>query len=516
MSTSKLAAKLLTVGLLLLTQVKAQTTQVSGQVVDDSHAAIGGVVITLTRTDTGDHRATISTDQGYYTFPSVLPGNYGVRFEKQGFDVVDRTGITVQTGQSSIVDVALPVGQVSQSVNVNAAPPLLQTDSAAIGNEVANKTIVNMPLLDRRSSQLQRLGSFVVPNGTGSNATFAIAGGRSNNANYLIDGGEAQNLLLGVPILVFDPPVESVQEFNVAASNYAAELGRTGGAVVQMTTKSGTNDFHGSAYEFFRNDALNTRSFFSKTIPELRYNLFGASFSGPIKKNKTQFFFNYEGRRQVSGTAVVSNVPKLAEQQGNFTGDPLVIDPKTGKSFASANGGKNIIPVSRLDPIGLKLASFFPAPNVNGAASGQGNYIANQTANAVFDDYVARIDHTFNDKDRLFGRLLAQTDNTITNAIYPVAALDPTANTTHDYYYDVLANYSHTFSPTLFNEFRFGYSQRQYLYISSGANSNINSQIGLTGVNESFAPTVTVSGYTGLGTKVNRNVCKLQSSAHSM
>jgi hypothetical protein len=121
------------------------------------------------------------------------------------------------------------VGALVQTVSVEAAAPLLQTESGAVGNELDNKTVVNMPLLDRRSSQLQRLSGFVVPNGTGSNASFAIAGGRGNNANYLIDGGEAQNLLLGVPVLIFDPPVESVQEFNVAESNYAAELGRTGG-----------------------------------------------------------------------------------------------------------------------------------------------------------------------------------------------------------------------------------------------------------------------------------------------
>jgi hypothetical protein len=131
-----------------------------------------------------------------------------------------------------------------------------------------------------------------------SGATFAIAGGRGNNANCMIDGGTAQNLNLGVATLVFDPPVESVQEFSVAISNYAAELGRTGGGIVQMTTKSGTNDLHGSAYEYFRNEVLNTRTFFAKSKPPLRYNLFGASLGGPIKKNKTQYFFNYEGRRQ--------------------------------------------------------------------------------------------------------------------------------------------------------------------------------------------------------------------------
>jgi len=472
----------------------AQTTQIAGHVVDQTKGAISGASITLTRASTGEVLHTTTTEQGYYSFPSILPGSYSVAVEKQGFGTVDRTGVVVQTAETSTVDVALTVGSVNQSVTVNEEVPQLQTQSAAVGNEVENKTIIDMPLLDRRSSQLQRLSGFVVPNGTGSGATFAIAGGRGNNANYLIDGGEAQNLVLGVPTLMFDPPVESVQEFNVAISNYAAELGRTGGAVIQMTTKSGTNQFHGSLYEFFRNDALNTRSFFAKTVPELRYNLFGGSIGGPIIKNKTHFFFNYEGRRQNSATTGVYNVPTLAEETGDFAGDKTVTNPYTGKPFAG-----NIVPATLLDPIGLKLASYYPAPNVAGAATGSGNFRANQLAPAVFDDYVARIDHDFSEKDRLYGRLLAQTDHTNTEAVFSVAALDPTANLAHDYYYDTLIDEVHTFSPTLLNEFRFGYERRQALSISSGVGSNLNATLGIAGVNQSFAPTISVSGYSALG-----------------
>jgi hypothetical protein len=479
---------------LAATGLSAQTTQIAGQVVDQSKGAISGASITLTRTSTGEVLHTTTTEQGYYSFPSILPGSYSVVVEKRGFGTVDRTGIVVETAETSTVDVALTVGSVNQSVTVNEEVPQLQTQTAAVGNEVENKTIIDMPLLDRRSSQLQRLSGFVVPNGTGSEATFAIAGGRGNNANYLIDGGEAQNMVLGVPTLMFDPPVESVQEFNVAISNYAAELGRTGGAVIQMTTKSGTNEFHGSLYEFFRNDALNTRSFFAKSVPTLRYNLFGGSVGGPIIKNKTHFFFNYEGRRQNSAVTGVYNVPTLAEETGNFAGDKPVINPYTDKRFAG-----NIIPVTLLDPIGLKLASYYPAPNVAGAGTGSGNFRANQAAPAVFDDYVGRIDHDFSEKDRLYGRLLAQTDHTNTEAVFPEAALDPTANLAHDYYYDTLIDEVHTFAPTFLNEFRFGYERRQALSISSGVGSNLNTALGITGVNQSFAPTINVSGYSALG-----------------
>jgi hypothetical protein len=351
---------------------RAQTSGISGRILDPSQGAVNGAQITLIRTDTGG-RLAVSSAEGYYTFPLLVPGAYEVTVVKEGFQTQNRAGISVVTGDVSTVDLQLAVGSVAQSVDVTETVPLLQSESAAVSAVVENQTVTSMPLLDRRSSQLQRLSGFVVGNGTGASATFAIAGGRGNNANYLIDGGAAQNLTLGVPTLEFDPPVESMQEFNIAVSNYAAELGRTGGGVIQMTTKSGMNQFHGSAYEYFRNDVLNSRTFFSNVNPPLRYNLFGASVGGPVVKNRTQFFFNYEGRRQIASTNKLLNVPTAAENQGNSSADSYVVkDPTSGTPFAG-----NLIPASRLDPVGAKLALFYPAPNVVGALSGKGNFNAN-------------------------------------------------------------------------------------------------------------------------------------------
>lgn len=472
----------------------AQSSQVSGQVIDGSKLPVSNARITLTRTDTGDHRETTSSGSGYYSFPLVRPGGYELKIDKDGFDVYTQSGITVQTGQISTIDATLTVGKVSQSVQVSTDAPLLQAESAAVSGVVDNKTIINMPLLDRRSSQLQRLNGFVVANGTGGNATFAIAGGRGNNANYLIDGGSTQNLLLGVPTLSFDPPVESVQEFNLSISNYEAELGRTGGGVVQMTTKSGTNNFHGSAYEFFRNDALNARTFFATTNPTLRYNLFGVSASGPIKRNKTLFFFNYEGRRQISSPTVVQNVPTDAEKIGEFSASKGAITDAKGTPFPG-----NRIPVTQLDRIGSQLASFYPSPNVPGAQSGKANFVANNPANTVVDAYVARIDHTFNDNSRIYGRLLAQTDHTDTNSVFPVAGTDSLGYRQHDYYYNASGTWLRNISATTINEARYTYSRRQYLIFSAGANSGLGEQLGIANVNQNYFPTVTVNGYSQLG-----------------
>jgi hypothetical protein len=485
--------------LLASSHASAQTSQVSGQVVDGSHAVVAGADLTLTRTETGDTRKEHSTAEGYYSFPLLLAGHYDLKIEKPGYETQNQNGIIVETGTVSSVNVVLAVGAIAQTVSVDATVPLLQSQTSAVQDVVENQTIKNMPLIDRRSSQLQRLSGFVVGNGSGSGATFAVGGGRGNNANYLVDGGNVQNLLLGVPTLMFDPPIESVQEFSLSISDYAAELGRSGGAVVQMTTKSGTNQFHGAAYEYFRNDDLQARPYFAKTNPELRYNLFGASLGGPIKKDKTQFFFNYEGRRQTSTVTQIINVPTAAELNGDFSAfSTPVTDPNTGKQ-AVYNGKLNVLPPDELDPVALKLASFYPAPNIAGAAPNVSNFRANDPTLGVYDVYVARIDHVFGERDRVFGRFLAQTDHEPTASIYPTPGTDNYGVLAHNYYYNPSGTWYHNFSPNLINEFRFTYSRRQALSISAGANTNLTSQIGLQGTNPEFFPTVTLSGLAGFG-----------------
>ena len=473
----------------------AQTSQVSGQIRDTSQAAIAGANVLLIRTETGDHREIVSTSDGYYSFPLLLPGHYELKVEKEGFETQKQTGIVVETGAVSTVDVTLKVGSNTQTVDVSASVPLLQTESAAVSQVVENASITNLPLVDRRSAQLQRLNGFVVQTNAGSSASFAVAGGRANNGDYLIDGGSAQNLLIGVPILIFDPPVESVQEFNVAMSNYSAELGRSGGAVVQMTTKSGTNSFHGSAYEYFRNTVLQQQPEFAKTNPALHYNLFGASIGGPIKKDKTQFFFNYEGRRTIVGTPVSLTVPNSQILGGNFNGivDPatqaqvVIKDPTTGLPFAN-----NQIPLGSLDHVGTQLAALFP--QINAGTSPTAQFIANDPATTVVDTYVGRIDHVFGLKDRMFGRLLAQTDHTLQATVFPTAAADPLGYLQHDYYYNASGNWFHNFNANTINELRLTYTRRQYLYFSSGANSTVDSQTGLNTFDQKYFPTINLAG----------------------
>jgi hypothetical protein len=328
----------------------AQTSSLSGNITDSSGAAVPGVSVLLVNTLTNESFQGISSSSGTYTIPLLKPGTYEIRVEHTGFKQFRRTGIVIETGVPSSSDIRLEVGGVTEQITVEAEAPLLKTESASFGNFVRRETIANMPLVGRRAAQLARLSGFVVQNGTGSN--FTMAGGRGDNTNFTIDGGNAQNILLGVATLNFDPPIDSLEEFNVEISNYKAEMGRTGGGFVQMTTRSGTNKWHGSAYDFVRNDAFDARNFFAARKPVLRYQQYGGSIAGPVIRNKTFFFYNLEKIRTRSQQTRLLSVPDPAEIAGRFPG--AITDPLANFAPFPAN----TIPAARMDPVGKAIAEY--------------------------------------------------------------------------------------------------------------------------------------------------------------
>ncbi len=479
---------------------QSQLATLSGTVVDTTAAAIPAAAIKLVNTETGEAWNAATNESGSFTVPLVKPGRYRLEVDKTGFKPYAQTGLVLETGGQQRVDARLEVGSQAERITVEASASQLQTESATVGAVVENRTIVNMPLINRRAAQLARLTGFVVQVGTGSN--FAMGGGRGNNTNWRIDGSNVQNVLVGDQGLNFDPPIESLQEFSVSISNYSAELGRTGGGVVQMTTKSGTNQFHGSAYEYLRNDAFDARTFFAATKTPLRYNLFGASFSGPIRKDKTHFFFNYEGRRTKSGSTFIHNVPTAAEKTGDFSANPIVVRDPEAAGRPPFPG--NRIPASRLDPIGASIAAAYPDPNVAGATTGNANFRANGQNNDPPNNYVSRVDHAFSDNDRVYGRFLAsnggQTDTPVWGT---VPAMDPVFRSRKNKFFNGGITWFHNFKPALINEFRFNYDWREFINLNSGAYTNFNQQIGLRGVKPEFGPRITVTGYTALGESSN-------------
>jgi hypothetical protein len=475
---------------------QSQLATLSGTIEDVTGAVIPGARLLLTNLETGETWNATTNEQGNYVLPLVKPGpKYQLDAGKEGFKPYRQTEIVLETGGQHRVNVRLELGTQAERVVVEAAAPQLQTESSVVGAVVENRTIANMPLINRRAAQLARLTGFVVQIGTGSN--FAMAGGRGNNTNWRIDGGNAQNVLVGDQGLNFDPPIEALQEFNVSVSNYSAELGRTGGGVVQMTTKSGTNQFHGSAYEYIRNDAFDARTFFARNKVKLRYNLFGASIGGPIRKDKTHFFFNYEGRRETRGGTQIHNVPTAAERQGDFSGNARVIrDPEAAGRAPFAG---NRIPASRLDPIGRQLAAFYPDPNVAGRGSGDANFLANSRSTERPNTFVTRIDHNIRASDRIYGRLLASNNHTIDHPVWNSAPMDPFHRRRENSYYNASATWFHNLKPNLISELRFNYDRRHFVNLNSGAYSNLNQQLGLRGVKQEFAPRVTITGLTTMG-----------------
>ncbi len=340
----------------------AQTlSQVNGTVTDNTSAVIVGATVTARNTGTGASSTAASNEGGTYRFLNLPPGPYELVCEFRGFKSARLSGITLETGIARADDINLQVGNVTESVEVKAETPLLESSSSTVGQLVERATVFNMPVESRRSASLVKIMGAVAFNVEDSGAEaiprFSMAGGRSVNQMWMIDGGIAQNMAISQPQLSLNPPAESLQEFKAEFSNYSAEFGRTGNGLIIMTTRSGTNKYHGAVYEFLRNDKLDSRTFFAASKPSLRYNVFGGSLGGPINHDKL-FFFNYEGSRRRTPVVVFSTiVPHPKELTGDFSSrvDLTVLDPLTRQAFPG-----NVIPGSRIDPLAAKFASYWP------------------------------------------------------------------------------------------------------------------------------------------------------------
>ena len=479
-----------------------RSASLAGTVFDPEGAVIRDVAVRLVNTSTGEEFAAVGNDSGTYVFPLLPNGVYDLSAEAGGFKTYKRPGLKISTGQAARADVHMEVGVVTEVVTVHADVPQLRTEDSAVSSTIRNETIANMPLIDRRVAQLARLNGFIVQNGAASN--FTMAGGRGFNAMWTLDGGIVQNVTLGTSELMFDPPIEAMEELTVDISNYKAEMGRSGGGAVRMTTRAGGNELHGSLYEFLRNDALDARNFFSAAKPTLRRNQFGGSLGGPVKRNKTHFFFNVEAQRQDREQTQIRNVPGPAETRGSFF--RAVLDPATFIGADRSTGTpfpNNTIPAARFDSVGEQLAALYPAPNVPGARARRLNYRVNQpiSNDAVF--WVSRIDHVFGPNDRIFGRFVARSDLETDSPIFPTPGVDSFHRTLDGNYFNPSITWFHNFNPTTVMETRFTWVRRKFIRQAGGADEGWPERLGLRGVNERFFPRVTVTGLTQLGENVH-------------
>jgi hypothetical protein len=384
--------------------------QISGLVTDGHGGALPGAAVTATHILTRVARTSVSSSRGLYAIAGLRPGEYRVDVELGAFRPARREGIRVETGLSRQLDFELTVGGVTETVTVTGDAPALRA-TASLGQVVSAKKIPALPLNGRSFVTLAALapGVALPP----ASQFPRINGGRPRTNEYLFDGISVLQPEPGQ--VVFFPVVDAIQEFKIESNSPPAEFGRFNGGVVNLTTKSGANALRGTAFEFFRHEALNARNFFASAnsvTPEFRRNEFGGVLGGPLRRDHTFFFLDYQGQRQHIGRTVISTVPTALQRQGVFTEAiagrvPVLYDPATTVSngaggFSRTPFGGGIIPADRIDPVALALLARYPMPTSGGTANNYrrvGNEVDDQ------DQLDVRIDHRLGGNGQLFGRL---------------------------------------------------------------------------------------------------------------
>jgi len=554
---------------------QVDTGSIVGTVTDPSGAVVGGAKLTLTNRGTGAALTTTSAPGGGYKFSPVRIGNYSLEVSASGFKNVTQTDIKVDVSANVLVNFSLEPGSTTETVEVTAAAPVLQSQDASVGQVMNQQTVNNLPLNGRNFTFLAQLAAGVnTPQadtrGNASNGAFTANGLRPAQNNYLLDGidnnSDTVDFLNGTNYVVL-PPIDAIQEFKVETSGFSAEYGRAGGAVLNATIKSGTNNFHGSAWEFFRNDKLDAADYFedANQIPkgELRQNQFGATFGGPVIKNKVFLFGDYEGFRRVQGTIQTATVPTSLDRTGTgngpftnlsdlitgtgrtdnlgrtipggtildpattravtagtadpvtgltatttgFVRDPFSTCPASTRDFTGANvAGCNLnqLPSNRLDPNAVKLLNLFPTPTTGGIAN---NFASSRGLFEHRNAFDTRMDVNFNEKNQLFYRFSYVDDPQFIPGVFSGIA-DGGAFQQGDQ--TALAQqsalvYTHVFSSSAVNVARAGLN---YLHTTrtgpEGASStDIPSQFGISGIPQGHLngglPAISFGGLNTLG-----------------
>ncbi len=393
----------------LTTNAYGQATgRIGGTVVDASGAVVPGASVECKNIETGLARTVDSNQDGIFEFPDLPIGQYQLEAKKQGFRAEQTQQIPLVTGQVIDLKISLRIGDVNQSVIVTGEAPLVQSASSSVQASVTERQMQELPLNGRNPLQLTTLtpGTAITDVGTESgqqdNRGLSVNGLRATENNFQLDGALYTNRFFdSVPVM---PNPDALEEFTIQSSDYSAEYGGAG-ALVQLSTRSGTNEMHGTAYEFLRNTVLDARNFFNLTLPPFKLNQFGGTIGGPIKKNKTFFFFAAQDLEQRSAPSPVSiTTPTTAERNGDFSAllpKTVIYDPTTGLPFPN-----NKIPTNRLDPLSVKLATtYLPLPN-----SGT-QYISVQNKNIDDTQYLAKIDHIFSANNHFSARYFYDEDN---------------------------------------------------------------------------------------------------------
>ncbi len=496
------------------------TSTISGIINDPTGSPIPSAKVKIVNEQTGSSIDQETNDAGLYRAGSLVPGVYRIEIEASGFEKIVRRPVTLEVGQVIALDLVLQVGQASETVNVTESAPLVESQSSNVSQAVTRQMLSGLPLPNRAASSLAALAPGVVMIDTGAGTAenyplFSVAGGRARNQNFILDGGSVNNVVgLNRPSQMASLPVDAMQEFRVIANNYSAEYGHSTGGIVTMATRSGTNQYHGSLFESLQNDALNARNFFAPKRAPARLNQYGGTVGGPIRKDKTHFFLSWEQTRQLISFDTTATVPTLLERQGDFSdlrspsGKLIPIyDPSTGSTASTRQPfAGNVIPIQRFEPVAAAAMLYFPLPNRAGTITNANNF-AGSSPNALNRDIiVGRLDHQFRPSDLVTARYYINDANTNNPGIYGNSASDPLADTTNIRVQSILGSYTHIFTPSVTNEFRYSQMRRKFIDSRTVFGENLAAKIGLTGVSGAAFPAFTIPGYGVPAGTVSGNV----------
>lgn len=468
---------------LLATVAFGQNAAIQGVVTDASKASISGATVTITNTATQTSRTASSNAEGFYTVPLLPPGGYRVEASSAGFAPQKVNEIRLETGQTARLDFELKPGSVVESIDVSASAVLLNSETSEVGQVIDSKRILEMPLNGRNYLQLALFTTGVLPGGNlaaGSRArtegAFAAVGMQIAQNNVLLDGNDNSSRTsggqLGFEAQAVKPPVDAVTEFKVVTNNMSAEYGYRAGAKVLVSTKSGTNNFHGSLYEFLRNEKLDGANFFANSSgakkPTYRQNQYGATLGGPAIKNRTFFFGSYQGTRIRTGRSFISSVPSRdLVERFDFSQQPAVrrnvFDPLTltgtGAAATRLQFPNNVIPRSRLDPVVGRVLSQYPVSNIPGLDNAPNNYFFSPSDSDDADQYDFRGDHNVNENHRFFARFSRRNQDRLENGTLPFPAAGGQGQSVVLRGNNLASSLTSTLSPSIFNDLRFGWTQ---------------------------------------------------------
>jgi len=437
---------------------------ITGTVRDTSGAVVPDVPVKVTNEATGVAQEVQTQVDGVYIVPQLQPGDYRVSISAKGFKQLDIRGLKVDVGTTLTQDAVLEVGLVTETVSVDAQPALVDATSGQVGTTIQTSYVMEMPLSSRNVLTLVNL----VPGAFYKGDNISLGGGRTRSAQILVDGVTSSRGGVAAQQIDLTPPVDSMQEFKVEVNAMGAENGRSSAGAVNAVTRSGSNKWTGSFYEFLRNNAFDAAGWNSDRKPPLRRNNFGGTIGGPIRANRTFFFYNFDGLREANGVVTTRNVGLPEWRTGNFStatrdagGRAVVVpiyDPDTGTgTFGSPRANTpfpgNIIPASRLDPVAVKAAKYIPTANraPNNPFNNTGNWQSNRADRLTRDYHIGRVDHEVNPNTRMFARYivtLPENELTAYSADYGVA--DPEGLRIHNRRQNLVLNGTRIFSPTLF------------------------------------------------------------------